>query len=480
MSSGSDGVAVVVGSGPNGLAAAHVLNNAGYDVTVYEANRDLGGGARATETSPHGVIQDHCAAVHPLALVSPYLLEMNPPIRWGHAPVECAHPLDDGKAALLYKSIEKTTEGLGSGGVAWRRLFGTSVRRFDDLAPELFAPPLHIPDHPMLFAGFGAIAVTPPSVVTRVLRSEAAGALYAGIAAHSFQPFSTPFSGAVAAALLTAAHSVGWPVVVGGTSELTNAIVHQLRARGVRFITGHRVTSRAELPPHDLLMLDVHPDQIARIMAGQLPLRTLRRIDRFQPGPAAFKVDFVVEQGIPWQNPLVSQAGTVHVGGNAAEIAAAEAQTAVGLMPENPFVLVGQQYVADPGRRSGSLVPVYAYAHVPHGYTGDATAALIRQIERYAPRFRERIVAQRSYSTSMTELDNANFVGGDILTGAKSAKQLLFGPGSALSPYDIGVEGVYLCSAATPPGPGVHGMCGYNAAHRALRLAKRGRSARRR
>lgn len=476
MAAVAQGTAVVVGSGPNGLAAAHVLNRAGYAVTVYEANDVLGGGARAAEPLIPGIVQDHCAAVHPLALISPYIAELAPDVQWGKASIEVAHPLEGGRTALLHRSVEMTVHGLGA--PAWGRLFGAPARRFDALAPELFEPPLHIPRHPLLFARFGMVAAPPPSLIARLLTSEPAAALYAGIAAHSFQPFSRPFAGAVAAALLTAAHGVGWPVVVGGTSKLTDAIVASLRERGVTFVTGHRVRSRAELPPHDILMLDVHPTQVEGIVGDALPRWSKTRLRRFTSGPGAFKVDFVVEDGVPWTNPDVSRAGTVHVGGTAAEIARAEAETSRGRMPERPFVLVGQQDVADPTRRVGRLAPVYAYAHVPQGYTGDATAAIIRQIERYAPGFRSRIVARRSYSTGDLARDNANFVGGDILTGAKTLGQLLLGPAAAASPYDVRVPGVYLCSAATPPGPGVHGMCGYNAAHRALADARpRARSA---
>ncbi|MFJ2369226.1 phytoene desaturase family protein [Microbacterium sp. NPDC087665] len=471
----TEGVAIVVGSGPNGLAAAHVLNAAGYDVTVYEANDVLGGGARASEPLIPGVVQDHCAAVHPLALVSPYLAEMAPAVQWGRAPIECAHPLDHGRAAFLHQSVEMTAHGLGAGGGAWRRMFGGPSRRFDDLAQDLFAPPVHMPKRPFLFARFGMVAAAPPNAIARLLRSESAGALYAGIAAHAFQPFSRPFAGAVAAALLTAAHGVGWPVVVGGTSELTDAIVDSLRSRGVRFVAGHRVTNRADLPPHDLLLLDVHPAQVRGIVGKALPRRNRRRLRRFRSGPSAFKVDFVVDGGVPWEHPMVSRAGTVHVGGSASEIASAEAEIARGRMPERPFVLVGQQDVADPTRRAGDLAPVYAYAHVPHGHTGDATEAIIQQIERFAPGFRERIVAQRSYSTADVASENPNFVGGDILTGAKTMQQLLLGPAARMSPYDVGVAGVYLCSAATPPGPGVHGMCGYNAAQHALAVVARSR-----
>lgn len=475
MATATEGVAIVVGSGPNGLAAAHVLNAAGYDVTVYEANDVLGGGAQASEPLIAGTVQDHCAAVHPLALVSPSLAEIAPEVRWARAPIECAHPLEGGGAAFLYQSVEMTAHDLGRGGGAWRRMFGHPSRRFDDLVQDLFAPPMHVPKHPFLFARFGLVAATPPSVIARLLRTEAAGALYAGVAAHAFQPFSRPFSGAVAAALLTAAHGVGWPVVVGGTSRLTEGIVASLRSRGVRFITGCRVRDRADLPPHDLLLLDVHPEQVEGIVGSALPLRRRKRLRRFRNGPSAFKVDFVVDGGVPWEHATVSRAGTVHVGGSASEIARAERQIARGRMPDRPFVLVGQQDVADPGRRSGELAPVYAYAHVPHDYTGDATELIIQQIERFAPGFRQRIVAQRSHAPQALAGANANFVGGDILTGAKNVWQLLFGAAVPLSPYDVGIPGVYLCSAATPPGPGVHGMCGYNAAQHALTVVARAR-----
>ncbi|MDI6022564.1 NAD(P)/FAD-dependent oxidoreductase [Leucobacter sp. UT-8R-CII-1-4] len=465
--------AIVVGSGPNGLAAATVLARSGVEVTVLEASEHLGGGARSVETPIEGLLQDHCAAVHPMAPGSAYLQSLDlgaMGIEWGYAPYDAAHPLDDGDVALLSTSVTETAESLGPDGRRWAAMFGSPSKNFDKLAPGIMAPMLRVPKHPLLLARFGMVAGPPPALVAKMFRDERARALFMGVAAHAMQPLTLPLVTGIGAGIIAAGHSVGWPVVKGGTGKFTEAVIALLRDLGVRFETGHRVSRLHELPRHDLLILDVHPHAAASILAGHQPSRARRAYQKFKPGPAAFKVDLAIEGGIPWRNPETALAGTVHLGGSAAEIIAAEREVSAGRMPQRPFVLVGQQYVADPARALGSIVPVYAYAHVPNGFAGDASEQVIAQIERFAPGVRERIVATSSRSVAQAEAENANFVGGDILTGAKSPLQFLLGPRITAQPYDTGVPGVYLCSAATPPGPGIHGMGGYNAAHRALRL----------
>ncbi|MFT4231174.1 MAG: NAD(P)/FAD-dependent oxidoreductase [Leucobacter sp.] len=470
--------AVVVGSGPNGLAAATVLARAGATVTVYEAAEELGGGARSGESLVPGLIQDHCSAVHTMAPRSAFFESLDLQrmgVCWGYAPIDCAHPLDGGDAALLRTSITETAWGLGADGRRWSAAFGPSARAYDRLSGEIMKPMLGIPRHPLLIARFGLVAGPPPALVQHLFRSEKARALFMGVAAHAFSRLDLPLVTGIGAGIITAGHANGWPVVIGGTGRFTDAHVASLERMGVRFETGRRVDALRDLPAHDLAILDVHPRAAVGIVGDRLPQRTRRAYERFGSGSSAYKVDFAVEGGVPWANPGVRQAGTVHLGGAAAEIVRAERQVSRGRMPERPFVLVGQQYLADPERvADGGIVPVYAYAHVPHGYTGDATEAVIAQIERFAPGFRDRIVACSSASPADFEARNENFIGGDILTGAKSPAQFLLGPrGITPFPYDTGAPGVYLCSAATPPGPGIHGMGGYNAAQRALRFAGR-------
>lgn len=464
--------AMVVGSGPNGLAAATVLARAGVDVTVVEAAEQLGGGARSVSSPIDGLVQDHCSAVHPMAPGSAFFQTLDLQamgVKWVSAPIDAAHPLDGGAAALLHTSVQETAAGLGEDGGRWVAAFGPSSRAFDKLSTDIMGPMIRIPRHPLLLARFGAIAAPPASWVSKIFRNEQARALFMGVAAHAFQPLNLPLVTGIGAGIITAGHAVSWPVIEGGTGHFTDAHITLLKSMGVRFETGQRIDRLDQLPPWDITILDVHPFAAADILAGEQSPRVRRAYRRFRPGPAAFKVDFAVHEGIPWQNDRVGTAGTVHLGGSAAEIMLAEREVAAGRMPERPFVLVGQQFVADPARSSGDVVPVYAYAHVPHGYPGDATELIIRQIERFAPGFRERIVATDSRTTAETEAENANFVGGDILTGAKSPMQFLIGPKLGMHPYDTGTPNVYLCSAATPPGPGIHGMNGYNAAHRALR-----------
>ena len=463
--------ATVVGSGPNGLAAAVTLARAGLDVTVLEAADEIGGGTRTSEAILPGLLHDHCSAIHPMAVGSSLLNDLAASghgVTWRWPEVDCVHPLDDGSAGVLMQSVDKTAALLGEDGRAWRALFGRTSENFDQISGDMMGPLLRIPDHPLALARFGAPTVLPASVLARVFRSPQARALFGGVAAHAFRPLHLPMTSAIGVGILTAGHRYGWAIAEGGSRTITDAMASALTANGGRIETSVRVRSVAELPPATITVFDLAPADIAEIMGDRLPSRVSRAYRRFRRGPGAFKVDFAIEGGVPWTDPAARRAGTVHVGGPFDEIAATERDVNAGRMPERPFVLVGQQYLADPQRSVGDVHPVWSYTHVPHGYPGDATQAIIAQIERFAPGFRDRIVGHVSTSTAAFAAFNANFAGGDILTGAKDIRQLTFGPRTTLSPYSIGTDGYYICSAATPPGPGAHGMCGYHAAQTAL------------
>lgn len=472
--------AIVVGSGPNGLAAAVHLARAGVDVTVLEAAETIGGGTRSAEMIVPGLVHDQCSAVHPVAAASPFLRSLDLGklgLRWRAPVVDCAHPLDDGSASILYQSIDDTADGLGDDGARWRRLFGTLTADLDSLFEDITQPLLRLPRHPVLTARFGAAAMTPAAVMGRLWRDEPARALWAGVAAHAFWRLDRPMTSAVGLMILAAGHQYGWVVAEGGSQAIANALVADLTAHGGQVEAGVHVRSAAELPPTDLLLLDVSPSIAADILGDRLPARVARAYRRFRHGPGAFKVDFAIEGDVPWQAPAALDAGTVHLGGDAAEVIASELAVHRGQMPERPFVLVGQQYRADPGRSVGNVNPLWTYAHVPHGYTGDATAAVIAQIERFAPGFSEQVVGTAVRSTTEMSVYNPNYVGGDILGGASSPGQLLLRPRFARDPYFTGVPGTYLCSASTPPGAGAHGLCGVNAATRALAALGTSRSA---
>lgn len=347
-------------------------------------------------------------------------------------------------------------------------MFGALSDRFDDIAEDFLRPLVHLPAHPLELARFGAYSALPAGLLGRRWATDEARALFAGVAAHAFRPFDALLSSAIGVALGTAAHRYGWPVARGGSGAIATAQIAMLTGLGAIFETGVTVSSLAELGSPDVVVLDVAPAAAARIAGATMPARITRALGRFRHGPGSFKVDFAVAEGVPWSHEPSRRAGTVHVGGSLPEIAAAEKMVQRGRMPERPFLLVGQQYVADGTRSAGDVHPLYAYAHVPSGYTGDATAAIEAQIERFAPGFRDRILARHVRSTMQMPVYDANYVGGDIITGANTAWQLAFRPRTTLDPYGLGIPGVYLCSAATPPGAGAHGMCGYNAAKVAL------------
>ncbi|MFC9768593.1 phytoene desaturase family protein [Rhodococcus jostii] len=468
--------AVVVGSGPNGLAAAVTLASEGIDVRVVEATDTIGGGVRSAELTLPGLIHDECSGFHPLAVDTPFSRRFDLSrhgLTWKWPEIQYAHPLDHGGGAAAWQSVDRTAEALGTDGRRWNALFGSVTRQFEDVVVDFLQPMLHVPRHPMKLAGFGLRALSPAALVSRLLCTDEGRALFAGVAAHAFRPFDKLASSAIGIALGSAAHRYGWPVAEGGSSSIARAMVSILDGFGAKIETGHTVRSLAELSGVDIVMLDVAPRAAVDIVGDAMPQGIARAFRRYKHGPGSFKVEFAIEGGVPWTHEPSRSAGTIHLGGTAAEIVANERDVHRGIMPERPFVLVGQQSVADPSRAIGGVHPLYSYAHVPAGYTGDATEAIESQIERFAPGFRERIVGRHVRSVRAMEDHNANYIGGDVVTGANSAFQLVFRPRPAIDPYKLGLPGVFLCSAATPPGAGAHGMCGYNAALSALSELRR-------
>jgi len=470
--------AVVVGSGPNGLACAVALAREGVRVTVLEAADTIGGGTRSSELTVPGVLHDECSATHPMAVGSPFLRSLGLErhgLEWCWPEVDLAHPLDDGSVGVMVRSLAETARGLGADGGAWRRLFGRPSASFDVLNDDdLVRPLVHLPRHPLRLARFGLPAAAPATLLARAFRTEQARALFGGVAAHSFSSLSAPLSSSIGMALICACHRFGWAVARGGSRSITDALAAVLAEHGGTIETGVRVTSLAQLPAASAVMLDLAPGAVADIAGERLPAAVARAYRRYRHGPGAYKVDLAVEGGVPWVNEACRRAGAVHAMGSFAETVAAERDINRGRMPERPCVLVGQQYLADPGRSSGNFHPIWSYAHVPAGYDGDATEIVIDQIERFAPGLRERIVGRFVRSTTELPAYNANYVGGDIITGANTPWQIAVRPRAALDPYATGIPGVFICSAATPPGAGVHGMNGYNAAQSALRQLRGG------
>ncbi len=464
--------AIVVGSGPNGLVCAAWLARAGMQVTVLEARERIGGGTTTSELTLPGLLHDDCSAVHAMAVGAPSLNELGLErhgLEWCWPEVDLAHPLDGGEAGVMLRSLADTRAGLGADGSAWERVFGSSARGFAALSEDIMRPILHVPRHPLALARFGIGAALPATAIARSFRNEEAKALWGGCAAHASTPLSRPMSASIGVALICAGHRYGWPVARGGSGAISGALAAVIREHGGRIETGRRVSSLAELPRADAVVLDLAPGAVLEIAGERLPARVASAYRRYRHGPGAFKVDLAVEGGVPWTNAATRRAGTVHAAGSFAEIVAGERAIDRGRMPERPFVLVCQQSLADPSRARDGVHPVWAYAHVPRGYTGDATEALLDQIERFAPGLRERILARAVRSTGQIERDNANYIGGDILTGANTPPQTVIRPRLALDPYATGIPGVYVCSAATPPGAGAHGMNGYNAAKSVLR-----------
>lgn len=462
--------AVVVGAGPNGLAAALELAGRGRSVLVMEAEPEVGGAARSGALTLPGFTHDLGSAVYPLGAGSPFFRTLSLEdhgLQWVHPEVPLAHPLDGGRAVLLHRDPASTATELGDDGAAWLRLVEPFARRWEDFAAEVLDRPLHVPAAPLLLARFGlAVARGASELARQTFRREEARALLAGNAAHSGMPLEHPGAAAVALVLAVAGHAVGWPVAAGGAGRLTRALRALLEARGGVVETDRRIASLAELPPRRTTFLDLTPRQVVAVAGNALPSRLRTRLRGWRYGPGAFKVDWALDGPIPWTAPGCARAATVHLGGTLDEIAPAERAPWSGRTADRPFVLLAQPSLFDPSRAPEGKHTAWAYCHVPNGWGGDATERIEAQVERFAPGFRDGILMRRAHAPADLERWNANLVGGDVNGGALTLGQTLARP-SLLRPWTLG-EGLYLCSASTPPGGGVHGMCGYHAARAAL------------
>lgn len=461
--------AVVIGAGPNGLAAAVELARNGWSVVVFEAAATVGGGTRTASLIDSSVVHDVCSAVHIFGAASPFFRSLDLAshgLAWEHAPIDVAHPLDGGWAATAQQSLEATVESLGDDGPRYRRL----IADWDRITPDILRPLMHVPRHPLALARFGLPGLLPASQLTRYFDAPEAAALLAGCAAHSMVPLDRPLTTAAAMALLSAGHHSGWPFARGGSQAIADALASLLESLGGEIEVGHPVRSLDDLPPCRAVLFDTAPGAIFEIAGSAVP----SSLAGYRHGPGTFKIDYVLSEPVPWAAPACREAGTVHVGGTLAEVAAAEADVGAGRHSDRPFVLVSQPGVADPTpSRQRAL---WAYCHMPAGSDVDCTDAIDAQIERFAPGFRDVVEGRHVMTSPQFESYNANFVGGDIAGGSGRGLQLVFRPGRwpTRDPYRVGggtngVPALYCCSASTPPGAGVHGMCGHNAALSALR-----------
>jgi len=464
--------AVVIGSGPNGLAAAITLARAGARVLVVEAKATPGGGMRTQEITLPGFRHDICAAIHPLGLASPFFRDLSlagygP--EWILPPVSLAHPLDDGRAVAVTRALDETAAGLGRDAAMWRRLFGPLTDHWQAAIDDLLAP-FHIPRHPLLFGAYALPLAAPASLLARTLfREERARAVFAGMAGHSILPLEASPTAAVGLLLTMLAQSVGWPVAKGGSQAIADALVRYLQGLGGDVICGWEVADLAELPRARAYLFDTAPKGLLQIAGDRLPAGYRRQLARFRYNPGIFKVDWALDGPIPWTAEACHRAATVHVGGTLQEIAAAERAVWRGEHAARPFVLLAQQSLFDATRAPAGKHTAWAYCHVPNGSTVDMTDAIERQVERFAPGFRERILARSTRHAAAMEAYNPNYVGGDINGGVQDLLQHFTRPSLSLTPYRTPAKDIYICSSSTPPGGGVHGMCGYYAAQAVLR-----------
>ena len=461
--------AIVIGSGPNGLSAAIALAQAGRRVLVFEALDGVGGGAASAELTLPGFIHDISSAVHPFAIASPFWRTLpleNFGLRWITPPAQVAHPLDNRPAAIAWRSMKRTAEELEGGGKRYAALVSPVVRNWDRIAPAILGPP-RVPRHPLAFARFGLRALWPASTLAkRGFGDAAASALLAGMAAHSMLPLDRFPSGAVALIFASLAHTSGWPFPEGGAQRISDALAALLRSLGGEIVTGTRIDNVDDLPPARAVLCDLSPKPLLRIAGHRFPPRFRRRLERYRDGPGTFKVDWALDAPIPWRDARVASAGTVHLGGTFSEIAASEADAFNGRLAERPFVLLAQPSLFDPSRAPAGRHTAWAYCHLPHASTFDMLPRIEAQIERFAPGFRDRILSRHVMTPADLERRNPNLVGGDIGMGVMDWPQMFLRP--SWRTYSTPARGIYLCSASTPPGVGVHGMCGYFAAQAAL------------
>jgi phytoene dehydrogenase-like protein len=469
---GADGFdAVVVGSGPNGLVGAVMLAHAGLKVLLVEQEDEVGGGLRSGPlTGLDGFTHDLCATVLPLARASTAFRNLDLDVDWAFPPVQAAHPLDRQDAVLIHRDVSLTADALGSrrDAIAWRQSVGATASGGFGLVDSLLSP-LSPPAAPLRLARYGALGLLPASALARILfDGERARAALAGMAAHSMVDLRRPITGGYGLLLAALAHQVGWPLVRGGSARLAAALAGRLVKLGGAVQAGHRVRDLADVPQAPVILLDLAPGQVADVCGDRLPPGYTRRLRRYRHGPGAFKLDWALDGPVPWRDPAVAGAATVHLGGTLDEIAAGEAAVAAGRHPERPYVLAVQPCGADPSRAPGGRHVLWAYCHVPNGSTVDMTAAIEDQVERFAPGFRDLIIARAAHDTAAMEQHNPNLVGGDIAGGYSGLAQFVRRPTLSPHPWRTPLPGVYLCSSSTPPGAGVHGMGGYQAARLAL------------
>ncbi len=463
---------IVVGSGPNGLAAALTLARAGHAVEVYEGAPTPGGGTRTEELTLEGFRHDVCAAVHPTLVASPFFRSLDLPalgVVLRQPEVPFAHPLGAGRAAALYRDVGETASHLGGDAAAYRDLVGPLVDWLDRIVDYVLGPMRSVPRDPLALARFARAGTPSIRRTTRGFTTDAARALLAGAAAHSMQELTAPLTSAFGLLLTALGHGVGWPVAEGGSAAITSGLAGELHRLGGTIRTGSWVTSLAHLPPSRAVLLDTSPRQFVALAGDRLSERAGRPWTRFRPGPGACKVDWALDGPVPWSAEACRRTVTVHVGGSFDEVARAEAEVHRGRHPAQPFVLVAQPGVVDPTRAPAGRHTLWAYCHVPNGSTVDMSERMEAQIERFAPGFRDRVLARAVRTASEAESYNPNLLGGDVNGGAATLRQTVFRPVPRWNPYRTPLEGVYLCSASTPPGGGVHGMCGLSAARAVLR-----------
>jgi len=456
--------AAVVGSGPNGLAAAVELARSGRKTLLIEAEDEIGGGARTAEITLPGFKHDVCSAIHPAAIASPFFNEIGLEVDWVQPPIPFTHPLDNGAVAALHRSVKETAAGLGEDATRYGRLMNPFVERIEDMIQVALGPVTPIPENIGAFTRLGLIGGMPAAVIARWFSTEAGKALMAGISAHAIAPFHNPATAAVGLMLGAIGHSHGWPLARGGSQTITAALAARFLELGGEIETGVRVTSVEDLAA-DMVFLDVMPPQARELSGNRLSSSIERRLTRWRPGPGIFKLDWALDGPIPWADPLSHEAATVHVGGRYAEVAAAERAVSRGEHPKRPFVLLAQQSLFDDTRAPEGKHTAWGYCHVPNGSDVDMTEAIEQQVERFAPGFRDLVLERRATSAIQYQRYNPNNVGGDIGGGAYGMRKVL--QIGEKAPYHLG-EGVYLCSSATPPGAGVHGMCGYHAVRAAI------------
>lgn len=466
--------AVVIGAGPNGLAAAIRLAQEGRSVEVFEANETIGGGCRSAELTLPGFVHDTCAAIHALAPASPFFKTLpleDHGLEWVHPPIDLAHPLDDGTAVAFTQSIEDTAESIGAGGAAWSRVYEPLVKDIDKLLPSLLGP-FKIPRHPIALAKFGLPALLPADRFARIFfNEERARALFMGMAAHAMLDLRRPVSAAFGLVLPLVGHASGWPMAEGGSQRLVDALAAHLTSLGGTIHTGTRVTSLDGFDDAKAVLFDTTPRQFLDIAGDEVPATYRRTLNRYRHGNGVFKVDWALDGPVPWTAEECRRAGTVHLGGTAEEIVAAEHEVVTGKHAERPYVLVAQQSLFDTTRSPEGKHTLWAYCHVPNGSTVDMTDHIEAQIERFAPGFRDRIISRATKDTAELQAWDANFIGGDINGGIQDWRQLFTRPAPRLDPYSTPNQRLYFCSSSTPPGGGVHGMAGYHGAESALKGA---------